>query len=529
VTIHKSTSVGIIGAGLTGLFAAAQLLRFGIHPALIDQKKGPDRSEEPLWLNRRSVELLDQLGLWALLEPKVRRVETLQLGIHPQEQLALHPFIQENKEEELPIWYEVKHKDLEQMLIQHLTRQACAIHWNTRLIAWTATPYEVQWDVDREGKIETWQCAYMLGADGASGLLRLDQHKPMPQTSTVSTFSRWKITSLPSLHQPYLWTDGVQEILCVPTQEGVVWGAYFGNKLSFSKHQQKIQKALAQAGLDIAEEAITLLSQENFDLHPVFQQGQRCFLMGGAAHGWPSGSHSALQAGWQDATNLSWKLAAVLDKRFQTKILHSYAAERQHQHAYGYLLSHELHSIHALSAWMGNWTKGFRTRNLLQQLKLSPKKEGLAKRWAGHTTHYRYSPLSIQYILGTLYAAGDRLPALTIFDEKHKQYTTLAERNRIPGFILLLLGTLGSTTLQAIGQWVQYRYPTDMHVYYVPYSSANQKLFSIFEVADEAHKMLLIRPDGYLAYINDTVNIGLIDTYMQEVLGLIDHPRFHQR
>jgi 2-polyprenyl-6-methoxyphenol hydroxylase-like FAD-dependent oxidoreductase len=528
VSIQKSISVGIVGAGLTGLFAAIQLLRYGIQPIVIDQKKGPDRRLEPLWLHRRSLELLDQVGLLASLLPQMRPIHQLDLVINAEEPIPFHPFVQEGASPELPIWMEVSHKDLEQHCIQYLTQHACVIHWDTTLLSWKNEPHHVVWNLLREGKETSWQCDWMIAADGAQGKMRQALQASSTRGAQSSAyFSRWKLKH--SLPTPFLWTNGLFEILFVPLSHDQLQASYYGNKVDKEGHRRHIQEAFSMLMKKEGSADFQLEQFEKFDLDPQFQNGGRSFLVGGAAHGWPSSSPTAQQAGWQDASNLAWKLAMVIQQRLQPKILHRYATERQHQHPFGYLLSHEPSSFNSFSNWVGSWTKGLRTRNLLQQIKLSTKKDVLAKRWAGWATHYRYSPLSIQYSLKEALSAGDRLPAIPLFDEKQKKMTSLAERCRTSGFELLLLGTLSPSTLQAIGQYVQYRYPQDMRVYYVPYSSSNQSLFSIFEIANEANKLVLVRPDGYIAYINDTVNIGLVDTYMKEVLGLIDHARFHSR
>src|SRR5690606_16273102 len=59
----KHTEVLIVGAGPAGLMMAAQLLRHGIRPTIIDQRTGPDKRSKALVLQGRTLEFFRQLGL----------------------------------------------------------------------------------------------------------------------------------------------------------------------------------------------------------------------------------------------------------------------------------------------------------------------------------------------------------------------------------------------------------------------------------------------------------------------------------
>src|SRR5690606_28437950 len=59
----RHTDVLIVGAGPSGLMMAAQLLRFGIQPTIIDAKPGPDRTSKAIAVHARTLELLRQTGL----------------------------------------------------------------------------------------------------------------------------------------------------------------------------------------------------------------------------------------------------------------------------------------------------------------------------------------------------------------------------------------------------------------------------------------------------------------------------------
>src|ERR1700759_1107718 len=60
---ETATKVLIVGAGPTGLMMAAQLLRYGIQPIIIDSKEGPTTHSKALAVQARPLELYRQLGV----------------------------------------------------------------------------------------------------------------------------------------------------------------------------------------------------------------------------------------------------------------------------------------------------------------------------------------------------------------------------------------------------------------------------------------------------------------------------------
>ncbi|HEY2582193.1 MAG TPA: FAD-dependent monooxygenase, partial [Mucilaginibacter sp.] len=60
---EKHTKVLIVGAGPSGLMMAAQLLRYGVLPIIIDDKKGPTPYSKALGVQARSLEIYRQMGV----------------------------------------------------------------------------------------------------------------------------------------------------------------------------------------------------------------------------------------------------------------------------------------------------------------------------------------------------------------------------------------------------------------------------------------------------------------------------------
>src|SRR6201986_3905673 len=60
----QHTKVLIVGAGPSGLMMAAQLLRHGVQPVIIDSNQGPTDQSKALAVQARSLEIYRQMGVF---------------------------------------------------------------------------------------------------------------------------------------------------------------------------------------------------------------------------------------------------------------------------------------------------------------------------------------------------------------------------------------------------------------------------------------------------------------------------------
>lgn len=186
----------------------------------------------------------------------------------------------------------------------------------------------------------------------------------------------------------------------------------------------------------------------------------------------------------QNAQNLGWKLAYVIMGRIEEGILNTYVEERKP---------------------VGEGNALF--------IRLIKKMS-----WLNDQDNYRDRQLSYHHSRADKVKAGDRLPYMMVYDEKKKEETDLHQWCRKPGFVLILLGTLSSHTVLIMAQWAKQKYTRYMHLYYLPYSENNAAVFELFQVNSDRTKMILVRPDMYIAYMHDIISANLIDTYMEEVM-----------
>ncbi len=212
---------------------------------------------------------------------------------------------------------------------------------------------------------------------------------------------------------------------------------------------------------------------------------RRVLLAGDAAHVHSPVGGQGLNIGVQDAVNLGWKLAQVVNGTSPDSLLDSYQAER---HPIGARVLKTTMAMTALNRG------DERTNALRETLSGLMKMDEPRRRYAG-----MISGLDIHYDLGTGHALlGRRMPDLDVVtaDGPRRVFTLLHDARPV----LLNLGEPGALD---VAPWAD------------RVARVDARYAGVWELpvlgAVAAPSAVLIRPDGYVAWVGDGTDQGLRD------------------
>ncbi|MEJ6981034.1 FAD-dependent monooxygenase [Pedobacter sp. P351] len=527
INLPTQSSVIIIGAGPSGLMMAAQLLRFGIQPIIIDSKTEITRESRALAVQARSLEILRQMGLdeIALKEGNIAKGLILHQDTEEIAQINLSS-LGEGKSA-FPYVLILEQAKTERILVDYLTSNTCPVYWNTKLLDVHQTDRLVTIKIHRNNQEQLLGCDWLIAADGASSNVRQTLKVPFVGRTYQHSFflADLKINE-------EIYNDAVRAFF---TEKGFT--AIFPMKGSNYRVIGTVPKALNaktdisfndlrpyltfNLGFPITEQCCNWFSI--YKVHHKMAERfkiQRCFLIGDAAHIHSPAGGQGMNTGLQDAYNLAWKLAGVINKKYSESILDTYAKERMPVAKTLLKTTDRLFSVMIGQNWL------IRTlRNLFLPLLgskiwkttvVNQKVFGLiSQTWI----NYRESSLSLHHSNAQNIKAGDRLPYIKFYDEKLKQDTDLHAWCKSAGFNLIVIGQLSQRELLAIVKWIKLTYPLGLNFFYMPPSKRNQHVFDTFEINENGRKALIIRPDMYIGYMNDIVDIELLNGYLAESIS----------
>ena len=470
-------AVIIVGAGPTGLMLAAELALAGIDVAIVERRAGQDLiGARAGGLHSRTIETLDQRGV---ADRFLSQGKTAQVCYFAGNLLDISDFPTRHNYA-LGLWQ----KHIERILADWVGDLAVPIYRGREVSGF------VQDDTGLNVELSDGQslrAEYLVGCDGGRSLIRksagIDFLGWDPTVSCliaeveIAAEPVWGIrhddVGVHSLSR--LEEGGPVRVLVTERQLGST------NEPSLRDLSEAL---IAIYGTDYGVHSPTSISRfTDMTRQAAAYRKGRVLLAGDAAHVHPPDGGQGLNTGVQDAVNLGWKLAQVIKQTAPESLLDTYHTER---HPVGARVLRNTMAAVVLRRRDG------RMKALIDTLSELFSLDEPRKRFAG-----TLSGLDIQYDLGEGHPLlGRRMPDLDLVTANGllRVFTLLHSARPL----LLNFGEPGGFDITPWADRVQLIDATYVGVWEIPVLGAIS-----------APTAVLIRPDGYVAWVGDRTALGL--------------------
>ncbi len=514
----------VVGAGPVGLTAAHELARQGVRVRLVDAAPGPAVTSRALATHARTLETYDQMGVLDRLLPRGRRVEHFTLHQNGR-RLVRFDTDYSHLPTRFPFTLMVDQVVTEEVLRTAAAGHGVSVEWGVRLEEFEDRGDEVDVRLShQDGRTEELTADWLVGCDGGHSTVR----KQLGLQLVGDSNETWLIADavvdcdLPPDSIHWLRTPA-GTVMMVPFPDPGKWrlldtadASYDGDDEAIARRfAAKIEAGTGRPATVAAPSWVSVFTIQQ-RMIPTMRSG-RCFVAGDAAHVHSPASGQGMNTGVQDAVNLAWKLAAVIQGAAAETLLDSYGEERV---PVGVTLLRSTRMATALVQLRNRYAAAALRAVFTLVKSLPPLKSRIQRKIMGGMSaldlSYAAGPVALpapapakQAPDGTVVPAGGRIARVT--GERLAESTgwrQLVEELRIPGWTLLVFApTARSTDATLLRIASDYRGSLRARLVVTDACSAPSLNGPITDpdgllrsdLGGTAGGWLLVRPDGYLA------------------------------
>ncbi|WP_410586101.1 FAD-dependent oxidoreductase [Amycolatopsis sp. lyj-23] len=492
-----ATTVLVVGAGPTGLTLAVELARSGVPFRLIDAEPGPRPGSRGKGVQPRTLEIFEDLGIAGRVLANGRQAMPMNStapdgrvtrgGAIP-ESLANRPDIPYAASLITPQWR------VEEALRLRLEELGGFVEFGTTLVGFTQTGDGVTAEVVTDGTATTVAARWLVGADGGHSVVRKQTGVAFDGETREDV--RMVLADLPvsglgrDAWETWRHPAGILSLCPLPSTGLFQYAATLAPgakaRLGLADLQATLEDRTGRTDIRLREPEWTSVWRANIRLAEHYRTGN-AFLAGDAAHIHSPAGGQGMNTGIQDAHNLAWKFAAVVNDGAPLALLDSYEAERRPVAA------------HVLALSNTRLARTIETNAVPIDRDASTIQLDVGYRGSALARDDRDERATLR--------AGDRAPdatGLATVDGVHRLFDLIGRGQ----FTLLDFGS--TTTLPRTAARV-------LHVVAQPAAEG--------EIADPAghlaaaygpsgRTLVLIRPDGYIGLISDAGNFRAVTDYL---------------
>jgi len=467
-------AVVIAGAGPTGMMLAAELAIAGIDVAIVERRASQELDgSRSRGLHSRTIEVLDQRGVADRFLAEGQAVQVQAFAGIP---LDISDFPTRHN-----YGLALGQSHFERILADWVSELGVTIAREREVTGFAQ--HDTGVDVELSGG-PSLRADYLVGCDGGRSVIRKAADIEFPGWDPTTS---WLIAEVEMDQEPEIGLRGGGGIgRAEAGRIGVVLTEQHLEHASEPTLQDVSEALIGVDGTDYGVHSPTWISRfTDMTRQAASYRKGRVLLAGDAAHVHPPQGGQGLNTGVQDAVNLGWKLAQVVNGTTPEGLLDTYHAER---HPVG---ARVLHNSMAQMALSGTDERIDALRDAMTELLGMDEPR---KRYAG-----MMSGLDIQYDLGEGHPLlGRRMPDLDLVtpDGPRRVFTLLHDAKPL----LVKLVEAGSLDMVPWVDRVQLVDADCVGVWDLPVLGAIS-----------APTAVLIRPDGYVAWVGDGTDTGLRD------------------
>ncbi|WP_260477509.1 FAD-dependent monooxygenase [Nonomuraea sp. WAC 01424] len=347
--VMSEIPVLIVGGGYAGLASALFLSHHGVPCVLVDRHPGVSILGRARGINPRTMEIYRPLGLEQAVKEAGRPFDE-EGGVARCETLAgeWHWIFEGGSSRAMPELTAGEFGMADQSTVEPILADAARargadLRFDTRCrsIEPDADGVTVVTEDTRTGERRTLRARYLIAADGYRGTIR-DQLGIAREglgvlRSYLSFVLKADLSELVS-KRALFWILGGPGVAASGAMVSHALPGHWGMALTYDPaaespadftDERLTAAAKELIGRDLPVEIVSRAAwEEAVGVADRYREG-RVFLVGDAAHVWPPAGGLGANSAVQDAHNLAWKLAAVLDGLAGDALLDTYEAERR--------------------------------------------------------------------------------------------------------------------------------------------------------------------------------------------------------
>ena len=319
----------VAGAGPTGLMLANWLVKLGADVIVVDGKAGPTRESRALVLQARSIEIYDQLGIGDQVLEAANRADAVSPGFLDRvfgriplgplgAQVTPYPYIEV-----------LEQSRNEELLYDNLRKLGAEVRWETAVTAVTQTDH----GVEAKAGNDTIRARFCVGCDGANSAIRKARRIAFEGITNPHRFFVIDALGTGGMvgNAINVRPGGDDFLLGFPMPGLGTWrliGLVRDEDGDGELTEEDVRPRIRRFAVTYDRARWFATYRVHHRVAAAFRDGP-FFLAGDAAHVHSPVGGQGMNTGLQDAHNLAFKLADVLQGRRTDAWLDRYEAERR--------------------------------------------------------------------------------------------------------------------------------------------------------------------------------------------------------